>query len=291
MKNTMRVLIHIVLLCFIIIIAAYGYAYYQNNKPVDAPSDARIQATFDKAVDWLDRNRSRILQEHNPALWWMIKEAADTSQDTRLASLFQQYKREHLDRTPSNIWTPFFNPTYKPYVPDIVQLSRLQPYQLFFVYALSCDEDLGNEPVIKQQLSPDYCQNHFLHPRCITHQQMGVRLLQQRQCGSYEKLPSRLLDIIESEITWDFRVTDSYIQRALMLAEGGEISKIKPVWIQRILNAQLADGSWSDFYPVLSIAGKQIGFTSTLPAIGPQAGNFHATAQGIWLTSLLLRKQ
>ena len=291
MKNIISFLIYFTLFCSVIITGAYSYAYYQNNKTVLPPTEQKIQEAFDKSIDWLHDNYNRIRQKHNPAMWWMIKEAADTSNNVRLTRLFQQYKRDYLDRTPLNIWSPFFNPNYTPYVPDILELDHLQPYQLFFAYALTCDADLGSEPIIKQQLSPDYCQNHYLHPRCVTHQQMGVRLLQQRGCGSHKKLSSQLLDIIESEVTWDFRVTDSYIQRVLMLAEGGAVSKIKPIWIQRILEAQLSDGSWSDFYPVLTVAGKQLGFTSMYPRIDPETGNFHATVQGVWLTSLLLNNK
>ncbi len=268
-----------------------AYSLYQNNRDVDMPQAGELQSSLDRAVDWLHNNRQTIMQQHNPALWWMLKEASDIHPSPRLRDFYQQYKTAYLDKQRRNIWTPYFIPGYRPYVPDIVELDRLHPYQLFFIYALSCDADLETEAVIRQQFQADFCGMHFLQPRCTTHQLMGVRLLQQRNCGQHEQLAAQLLDTIETELTWDFRVTDSYLQRALMLAESGQYARIKPVWIQRILQAQMPDGGWSDFDPIIDIGRLSPGFTSTLPRIGAKPSDFHASAQGIWLMALLLQAQ
>jgi len=273
----------------VIVIAALAVAVYQNNKTTTSPTKTELQSSLDNAVEWLYINQQSIMRDHNSALWWMLKEAADISGSNRLKEFYQKYKSNHLDKMPDNVWTPYFKPHYKPYVPpDITE--KLHDYQIFFIYGLSCDKYLGEEPVIHKQLKSDFCRNHFFHPRCVTHQQMGVRLLQQRSCGNHDQLSTKLLDIIDTEITWDFRVTDSYLQRALMLAEGGRIRTLKPIWQKRILDAQMQDGGWSDFFPLLSLGSKQIGFTSTLPAIGPKRSDFHATAQGIWLMTLLVNQ-
>ncbi len=294
MKITMNRFLKLTLRGFIalsiVVIAALVVAVYQNNKTTSSPTKTELQSSLDNAVEWLYINEQTIMRNHNPALWWMLKEAADISDRKRLKAFYQKYKSKHLDRTPDNLWTSFFKSYYKPHVPDITELMRLADYQIFFLYGLTCDKNLGEEPVIRKQLKSDFCIAHFIYPRCITHQQIGVRLLQQRNCGNHDQLSTELLDIIDTEITWDFRVTDSYLQRALVLAESGRLSTVKPIWQKRILDAQMQDGGWSDFFPLLSLGSKQIGFTSTLPAIGPKQSTFHATAQGIWLMSLLVNK-
>jgi len=274
---------------FLIVIVAFAVAVYQNNKITTSPTIAELQSSLDDAIEWLYINQQSIIREHNTALWWMLKEATDISDNNRLRVFYQKYKSNYLDKKPDNVWTPFFKPHYKPYVPPGIT-EKLHDYQILFAYGLSCDKYLGEKSIIHKQLNLDFCRNHFFHPRCVTHQQMGIRLLQQRSCGDYGQLSTKLLDIIETEITWDFRVTDVYLQRALMLAEGGKISSLKPIWQKRILDAQMQDGGWSDFFPLLSLGNKQIGFTSTLPAFGPKQSNFHTTAQGIWLMALLINQ-
>ena len=70
-------------------------------------------------------------------------------------------------------------------------------------------------------------------------------MLQNKNCGEQKlnnQLPQQLSEIIEKQLTWDPRVGDVYIQRALMLVESGYEEKVKPVWIHNILNEQLEDG-------------------------------------------------
>ena len=133
---------------------------------------------------------------------------------------------------------------------------------------------------------------HYLHPRCVTHQLMGLRFMQRYQCGYDETVQTTidaLQQVVISELTWDFRVGDAYIQRVLMLADTGAYISLKPVWIKNILNAQNADGSWDDLHPILNLTnGKILAYTSLLPTIKKPKADFHASAQAIWLLSLLL---
>ena len=117
---------------------------------------------------------------------------------------------------------------------------------------------------------------------------MAVRYLNKKQCGDFSALSTQLLDIIEQEITLDFRVTDSYLQRALMLTDSAR--NIKPIWLAKIINAQRPDGGWADFHPLIKISSIELGTTSTRPAKGPIPSDFHATAQAIWLLSMLINQ-
>lgn len=87
---------------------------------------------------------------------------------------------------------------------------------------------------------------------------MGARLVQRSRC-----LPSRALnqlvmalqERITRQLAWDPRIVDVYVQRVMMLAESGATHRIKPVWLRRVLEAELADGSWSGFHPLVPVGG------------------------------------
>ncbi len=269
-----------------------GWQIWQNNRDVASPSQAEIKQHFDRSVDWINSNYSNIEDIQNPILWWMIKQARLNSKNKTLINIFLKYQKEHLDKMPVNLSTPMFDKLYHPVVPDIIWLSSLRDYQLFFVYALSCDTKLGREPVIQQQMAPKFCSLHYLHPRCITHQLMGLRFMQRYQCGHnniVKQTISNLQKIVVSELTWDFRVGDAYIQRVLMLVDTGAYNRVKPVWVSNILKAQNNDGSWDDLDPILYLGhGYVYAYTSTMPKIKKQKASFHTTAQAMWLLSMLL---
>ncbi len=123
---------------------------------------------------------------------------------------------------------------------------------------------------------------------------MGLRFIQRYQCGDDAKISAtigELQKVVISELTWDFRVGDAYIQRVLMLVDTGAYDQVKPVWISNILEAQNADGSWDDLHPVLYLGNDYVfAHTSTLPKIRKPKADFHTTAQAIWLLSMLLNQ-
>lgn len=289
-KTTLRFL----LLLIITGVIVFGWQVWQNNRSVTPVSSDQINKHFIASVNWLETNYSSVENISNPILWWMIKQAGSTSNNQTLKNIYTRYKKNHLDTKPSNLSSPMFNELYRPRVPDIIAFSRLQDYQVFFFYGLSCDDDLGTEPLIQKQLSPDFCSLHYLHPRCITHQLMGLRFMQRYQCGYNDKVKTTIAELKEdvvSELTWDFRVGDAYIQRTLMLIDIGAYNKVKPVWIKNILEAQNDDGSWDDLDPIIYLGNGYIfAHTSFLPVIKKPKAAFHATAQAIWLLSMLLNE-
>lgn len=280
---------------FLLLIAVCGYAYWQNNKTVEYPPRASIEHSFDKVITWLQNNQQRIEKIHNPILWWMLKQASEKTDDARLTQIYKHYESSHLSVQPSNLWTPMFREYYRPRVPEIELFTEYRDYQLFFVYGLSCDNNLYTEPVIQAQLKPEFCAMHYLHPRCVTHQMMGVRFMQRYRCATDAELSPLIIDlqnIIVSELTYDFRVGDAYIQRIMMLLDSGAMKAIKPIWIQRFLAAQNVDGGWDDVDPIITLPnGKHLAFTSTLPRYSGDRFDFHATAQAVYLLALLLDEE
>lgn len=290
----MKKLFALVLSVTIAIACLFFWQVWKNNQHTETVSHNVIQQHFVKAIAWLENNYKDVENIQNPILWWMIKQAAEVSENQNLTAIYTQYKNQHLDKNPPNLSTPMFDKLYRPNMPDITLLSRLQDYQIFFFYSLSCDKELGSEPIIQQQMRPEFCSLHYLHPRCITHQLMGLRFMQRYQCGHDELVKStinELQQVVVAELTWDFRVGDAYIQRVLMLVDSGAYMSVKPIWINNILAAQNSDGSWDDLHPLVSLGNnKVIALTSTLPRIMEINSDFHTTAQAIWLLSLLLNE-
>lgn len=77
-----------------------------------------------------------------------------------------------------------------------------------------------------------------------------------------------------------------------MLVDTGAINRVKPVWIRSIVDAQGNEGGWSGFQPLLPLwEDFSIGFSSKGLGVQGNKGNFHATAQGVLIMSLLLNSQ
>lgn len=283
----LRKLLFILLGIGLVVTSLFAVGVYRNNLDQAWPQDEVVQQSMDAVIEWLEANDEYVLSQYNSALWHMLLRAGEISGDPRLTSFYKRYQETVLKRYPRNIWTPYFEDWYKPAVPSIEEMPTLRPYQLFLVYALSCDEKLGQEKIILEQLNKDYCSFHYLQTRCVTHQQMGVVQIERRNCVDTGTLKDDLAKIIEDELRWDFRVTDSYLQRIMMLFESGNSHRIKPVWIHRILAAQQEDGGWSDFHPLLEMGSLQLGTRSTSLGKGPRKSDIHATAQAVLILAHL----
>lgn len=268
-----------------------GYQLWQNNKAAKYPERARIKESLDLGISWLENNRDKLEAGGNPMLWWMVKESAALSHNAALEKLFLEYRTRYLDTNPISPWTYLFSPDAR--VPlYAAELEGFPDYNVFFFYGLSCSGDLAQVDIIKQQLAADFCDTHHLiSPACVTHQLMGVRFMQRRHCDSAlaGELVGVLQDRIVTQLTWDVRVVDVYLQRVLMLVDSGAGSRVKPIWISRILDAQGKDGGWSGFHALIPVGPElAVGFSGAVVGLGKGRANFHATAQGVLLMSLLL---
>jgi hypothetical protein len=254
------------------------------------PDQQAIDTSLESSIQWLLSNRETILADTNRILWRMLQKAATASGDTRLDKLVTDYLNRHQSALRKGSWGYLFDD--KHWAPlNYEQLKHLPEYNQYFIYAMSCDSDLAKIPLIAAQNSPDFCNQHRLRPACVTHQMMGILLLERKQCKTdfdVAEVKSLLQDRIYRQLQWDPRgAVDVNIQRVLMLQESGTGDRIKPVWIQRVLDAQLTDGGWSPNQPLITIASKTLSFGGKGLVTGPVTSNLHATAQAIYLLSLL----
>ena len=273
------------------LIAVYAGLLYINNADMAPPDQARIEKSFAAGVDWLEANRRNILSSPNHALWWMVQQSAERTGNPILTSLFEDYRARHLEHG-RTIWKPLFYPGR--WVPvGVEDLAGLKDYQMHFVYAINCDPVLATQPLIQAQLDANYCDQYPLRPACVTHQMVGFRLMQRAKCGDAEATDAAVRQLqarLVRQLTWDPRVVDVYLQRVLMLVESGARESVKPVWLHRVVEAQLSDGGWGPIDAPIDVGdgAVSLGFDARGITLERPFSSFHATTQGVFLMGLLL---
>jgi hypothetical protein len=281
----------------ILLIGFYAYHYMQNNRSVDSVPVADVKASYERGVDWALAHREELFNDHNTMLWWMLQQTAEVTGDIRLKLMVRDYIQHYQTLFPGNPWLALFDPMrYRGMQLDALQLTQFPDYNQYFLYALACSKDLGETDLIQRQHDTDFCwTEHPAGSACITHQMMGFRFLQRSQCDLLPDVDQRiatLQNVIRNQLQFDPRVVDVYLQRILMLLDSGAVDSIKPIWVQRAIAAQLPDGTWSNLQPLLPVGGgRYFGFNQIGFGVEPLIGNFHATAQGIFVMGLLQQPQ
>ncbi len=277
-------------------VGVYLILFTHNNYEFSELKETDIETAYDKAVVWLDANRSLIYEEHNPILWWMLIESLNHYKNNKLYSIIQEYKQNNHARYLHTPWRYFIHGEI-PTVDDVdVLVSDYPDYNKHFIYAFTCDKDLQDADIIQKQNRLNFCfQNHPVSPACFTHQMMAFRFMQRTECsGDFDVAQAidKLADYIQYQLYLDPRLVDVYIQRVLMLLESGHKEKVRQRWIYRIVHGANEDGGWGDFQSIIPLFNQQaLGFSSRLISVDRKQSTFHATAQGVLLMALLMEHQ
>lgn len=277
-------------------LACLGYSEHENSTEVAAPTRAQLRASLEQASTWIDHNRSALLHENNFMLWLFVRDAARLADDAQLGSLTDEYRAASINGTIAQF---AFDSTGVEAVrgANLALSDDWQAYQRLFVYGATCNIPLRFDPQVIEMMSLSACEaGHawLRDPWCRTHQLMGLRFVQKNHCEPDEDTARTIAGVqagILSELKWDFRVEDAYLQKVWTLVESGRRNDIKAVWVRRILEAQQADGGWTGAHVILPLPGGRAIFWGggLIPHVGtPPPTNFHATAQGLYLMALLL---
>ena len=290
----MKWLLKLLAIPVVIVFGVYGYLFYENNRSVASVSHERIAQSYESSVTWLLNHRDDIQRDANPMLWWMLGESARISGDPRVRQLYDEFRQNYDRYASDSIWQTFFHAEkFRGASFPAQAYNSFVEYQQYFLYGLTCSVQLAQEPLIIAQNDPQFCWHgsRIIRPACVTHQLMGYRMAQRNQCV-IEHLDAHiavLQNTIEKQLRYDPRVVDVYVQRVLMLVDSGAVERVKPRWLQRVLDAQQSDGGWSDMQPLTPVGGgRYFGFGANGVTAAVPISNFHATAQGVLLTSLLL---
>jgi len=295
----LKKIIYGLMLLILLPLVAYLSAVYQNNRGLEYPSRAALQQSLQRSVQWLQANQDSVVSQTNPMLWWMLYEASDLHADPVLSELLQTYQQSH-PQIMQSAWSPLFAGQPRTYL-DAYSVQGLPYYNQHFIYALNCASDIAQEiPLVEQQNHAGFCFQpaYIYRPACITHQLMGVNFLKLKNCNllpNIDQVIHALQQSIETQLFWDVRVVDVYLQRVLMLLISGAETQVRPVWIQQVLDHQLADGGWGADVPLLNLGNRSIAFTGKgvglRPAETQLTSNFHTTAQGVFILSYLLQSE
>lgn len=275
------------------VLVLYLLGVYQNNRDVSYPQRDQLQQHYDLSISWLVNHEDVILNQANPMLWWMLHEAYKLSNDARIAILLQKYMQRN-SRIVQSVWAPLFDYPGRRSMGGYA-VEGLPYYNQHFIYALNCSQDIADDiAIVEQQNDAGFCHQarYFYRPACITHQLMGINFLYTNKCGllpDIDEVIQSLQQDIVTQLSWDFRVVDVYLQRVMMLLITGAESSVKPVWIERVLEQQLPDGGWGGFVSLIDISqSMSIGLGPRILQTGQEKSDFHATAQGVLILAYLL---
>ncbi|TAL20073.1 MAG: hypothetical protein EPO01_13960 [Aquabacterium sp.] len=273
------------------------------HRDVPPPTTEEIDRGLRQGLGWIRTHEAEVLGQGNAMLWRMLLDAAALNHDADLQRLLRAHRARYFPDPSRNAWQRLMYRDSTAAV-DRWEMLDVMPYQRFFLYAISCDPALAGEPVVQAQLARGACRPAWLSPfgsdaACRTHQLMGLMLMREHGCGDKARvaeLTAHAQDDIVRELQVDFRSRDPYVQRVLMLYWTGVPERVRPAWLRRVLQAQRPDGGWADRQPILELPGGRVlqfgGYAENHRlTLQPAQSDFHATAQGILLLSLVKAQQ
>jgi hypothetical protein len=232
----------------VILIVLAAFAVFNNNHSFSNTPRAEFTSQLDHAIDtstqWIVQHPEI---QGNPPLMFMIGDMAEMSGDPRLKEYVAAYLASPRVKIPGHPVTWYWAHWADPSVPLPTLDARLAPHldwqNRWFSYGTAPD---------KVEITDDDKANLF----SPTKYSWGIRLhLQLIALDMYRHYngPSPQLDAVIIPVTngvandayWDFRVSDSYYQRAATLLAAGRPDLVKKRWIERMLDRQNPDGSWN----------------------------------------------
>ena len=242
----------------------------------------RLERARGASRDWalgrdaapLEEVQARWSELRNPALLHMLVDAAEMAGEDNVkqfAIAIQSTDREGW-------WSRMVDPRFA--APPPAALVGLEEYQRWFLHALGCDQLPMPPEAQRRLLLPDAYRTGRL-----THQFLALYLYG-RYCAygpiadQARALMPHLAERIAQEAALDFRLTDLYLQRIVCLLLAGRTDLVRTRWVERVLDAQQVDGGWKyNWY----------GWDSRIFRFhfAQQPTSAHATAQGLWLISLI----
>jgi hypothetical protein len=250
------------------------YNNYSLRSPSRAVFDTQLDAALERATAWIAANPELSLK--NPSVMYMISDMAQMSGDPRLQALLSEYHQRLLHPVElfDLVWIRI--PDRHSPVPLIGTAQiRGEPYErLWDAYAIAPDR--------VQISNPDHA-NLFSPSRYVwgvrQHQLLALIIYRDFNGGNPEldSTINYLSGKIARDAYYDFRVSDSYIQRSTFLLAAGRPDLVRLRWVDRILDNQMPDGSWK--YCWYGWCRGIFEFNMTNPG--------HPTVQAAWMLTML----
>jgi hypothetical protein len=217
------------------------YNNYSFGSQSRAHFDAQLEGALERATVWIMSNPELSLK--NPSVMYMISDMAKMSGDPRLQALLSEYHQRllHPAELFDLVWIRI--PDRHAPVPLISSAEmRSEPYErIWDAYAIA--------PGSIQIPNADHA-NMFSPTKYVwgirQHQLLALIMYRDFNGGNPEldSTINYLSGKIARDAHYDFRVSDSYIQRTTFVLAAGLPDLVRRRWVERILDNQMPDGSW-----------------------------------------------
>jgi hypothetical protein len=270
------------LAAFVLLVLLFAIAVINNNYSFHKRSRAEFNAQLDRAIEtstqWIVTHPENY---GNPPLMFMIGDMAEMSSDPRLQQYVQGYLASNRVHIPGQPITWYYARWAFPTLPVPILPREVMPYlgwqNRWFGYA-SAPDKVDLEPQDRADLfSPTkYSWGIRLHLQLVALD------IYRRFNGPSPELNAAINPVAEGvahDAFWDFRVNDAYYQRNATLLGAGRPDLVRSRWIDRMLDAQNADGTWNFTWH---------GWGRGLLDFDLNANDYgHTTVQGAWALYML----
>ena len=271
--------------CAAALLLLLSLAILNNNYSLHRMPSGEFRARLDRSVEastnWMAAHPEIL---GNPSLMFMVADMEKMSGDPRLRQMLDQYRHSKYvtdPLRPFGVFGPVWARMVDPQAPvPMIDMTRAPDQDLFEMlwdaYAVAPDRVAISYVQRANMFSPT---KYYWGRR---HHQLLALVMYRYYNGGSEELNStinHLAEKIARDAHFDFRVSDSYVQRSAFILGADRPDLIRSRWIERVLDNQRPDGSWGYCW-----YGWCRGvFEFRLGDIGPD----HPTVQAAWALYML----
>lgn len=269
----------IAFLAFVVIVALL---VWNNNYSLHQIPRSEFSAQLDRSIasstDWILKHPE---VQGNPPLMFMVEDMQEMSSNPQLRAFVDQYLASRRVRVPGSPITWYYARMADPHatVPMLVEgeAERINWEDRWNAYGMAPD---------RVQLSAADRSDMFSPTKYNWGTRLHIQLLAldmyRHFNGTSPELDRAINPVAEgvaNDAYWDFRVSDSYYQRNAFILGAGRPDLIRSRWIERILDRQHPDGSWSYCWYGWCRGVFEFSLTKNDPS--------HSTVQAAWALYML----
>jgi hypothetical protein len=258
----------------VLVVCTLVYNNHSWSSQTRAQFDAQLDASLDRAIVWIAANPELSLK--NPSVMYMIADMAKMSGDPRLEALLDAYreKLQHPTDIFDLIWIRIPDRNHPMPLISSARLRGEAYERIWDAYAVAA----GNLQISNADHADMFSPTKYVWG--VRQHQLLALVMYRDFNGSDHRLDSTinyLSEKIARDAHYDFRVSDSYIQRTTFVLAAGRPDLIRRRWVERILDNQMPDGSWK--YCWYGWCRGIFEFNMTNPG--------HPTVQAAWALTML----
>lgn len=262
-----------------VLIALVGVALFNNNFSLIHRSrvafNSQLDADLDQAIGWIATHPRD--SETNPSLMYMISDMERMSGDNRLQTLLNDYAK-HLSTSfdpLKSVWSRLINreaTVPRLTVADLRGVGLEQKWDAYGIVPYTVELTTEERA---DMFSPT---KYYWGSR--RHQLLALVIYRDFNGGSpnLDRTMGHLSEKIARDAHYDFRVSDSYVQRTAFVLAAGRPDLIRDRWVERILDYQTSDGTWKYCW---------YGWCRGVVEFGMTVYPVHPTVQAAWALTML----